>query len=546
MNRGDVLARAAGGWGRLAASLLAIALSVPGLPAARAWSHVPANVAAASPAGPPARAGGGAPDVPSRGESVVVFAAHPDDETLGAGGLIHQAVASGAHVTIVVLTNGDGYLGGMDVRFRTLLSTPGRFIQYGRTRQQEALAAAAQLGVPPADVLFLGYPDRGLAALWGSHWDCGHPYTSSYTRRSRSPYLQAYRPGAAYCGDGVLADVTAILNHAKPALVILHHPADTHPDHWAAAAFVTLALERSALAGEGWARGVRTYHYLVHHGGGWPIPRTYAPEEPLAPPADLAASTRWLDVPLGAVDEDAKRRALFAYRSQLVISRAYLLSFVRRNDLFDLCPGVSAVWLPDAEAALARPEQWDRMPSVIRPGGARSLLRAAQGGAVLDGVAVGRTSDRLLVAVRLRRPVQRAVRYRIELRLFDPDGRVRRLTLWFGGPESLRADRRGPGDLPLPPGTAARSFGRRIHVVLPLAALGTPAAAYVRVVTVGAFHTAVDRTPWTLVRFGPAVARGPAHLERLSGAGSRTDAPRRGLYVAAGGNEGGGDVSASP
>ena len=513
MKRGDVVARTTRGSRRLAALLLAIALSMPALPAAWASASITRLPAASMP--------------PGRGESVVVFAAHPDDETLGAGGLIHQAVASGAHVTIVVFTNGDGYLGGVDVRFRTLLSTPGRFIEYGRTRQQEALAAAAQLGVPAADVLFLGYPDRGLAALWGSHWDCGHPYASPYTRRSRSPYPLAYRPGAAYCGDGVLADVTAILNQAKPALVVLHHPGDTHPDHWAAAAFVTLALERGALAGDGWARGVRTYHYLVHHGAGWPAPRTYAPEQPLAPPADLAASARWREVPLGPLDEDAKRRALFAYRSQLAISRAYLLSFIRRNDLFDLCPSVSAAWLLGIEASLARPEQWDRMPSVIRPSGARSLLRAAQGGAVLDGVAVGRTSDRLLVAVRLQRPVQREVGYRIELRLFDPDGRVTRLTLWFEAPGSLRADRRGPADLPLPAGTAARSFGRRIHIVLPLAALGTPAAAYVRVVTVGAFHAPVDRTPWTLVRIGPAAASGPTRL-------GRTDAPRRGLYVAAG------------
>jgi len=524
MTRGDVVVQTAGAARRLAASLIAIALIVPGLPAAGAGSYPPANVAAAA----------SAPETPGRAAAVVVFAAHPDDETLGAGGLIHQAVASGAHVTIVVMTNGDGYLGGVDVRFRTLFSTPGHFIQYGRARQQEALAAAAQLGVPAADVLFLGYPDRGLAALWGSHWDCGHPYTSPYTRRSRSPYVLAYRPDAAYCGDGVLADVTAILTHTKPALVVLHHPADTHPDHWAAAAFVTLALERGALAGESWARGVRTYHYLVHYGAGWPGPRTYAPEQPLAAPAGLAASTRWLDVPLGPLDEDAKRRALFAYRSQLAISRAYLLSFVRRNDLFDLCPGVSAVWAPGVEGPLTRPEQWDRMPSEIRPSGARSLLRAAQGGAILDGVAVGRTSDRLLVAVRLRRPVEREVGYRVELRLFEPEGRVTRLTLWFGAPGSLRADRRGPADLPLPAGTAAKSFGRRIHIALPLAGLRTPAAVYVRVVAVGAFNAVVDRTPWTLVRIGPPAAGGPASPRRPAGAGARTDAPRRGLYVAAG------------
>jgi len=95
MTRGDVVVRTAGAARRLAASLIAIALIVPGLPAA--GSYAPANVAAAA----------SPPETPGRAASVVVFAAHPDDETLGAGGLIHQAVASGAHVTIVVMTNGD-------------------------------------------------------------------------------------------------------------------------------------------------------------------------------------------------------------------------------------------------------------------------------------------------------------------------------------------------------------------------------------------------------------------------------------------------------
>ncbi|HEV2438888.1 MAG TPA: PIG-L family deacetylase [bacterium] len=492
--------------GRLAASLLAIVLSVPALPAARALAHAPANVAAAASAGGPAWPGarGGL----GRGASVVVFAAHPDDETLGAGGLIHAAVAAGAHVTVVVLTNGDGYLGGVDVRFRTLISTPRRFIQYGRTRQQEALAAAAQLGVPASDVLFLGYPDRGLAALWGSHWDCRHPYTSPYTRRSRGPYALAYRPGAVYCGEGLLAGITAILNHAKPALVVVHHPADTHPDHWAAAAFVTLALEQAALAGDGWQRRVRTYHYLVHDGAGWPMPRGYAPEQPLTPPAGLAVRPHWVAAPLGPDDEDAKRRALGAYRSQLALSRAYLFSFVRRNELYDLCPSVSVTPLSGAAPPLARPERWDGLPALLGPGRGGSLLGAAQGGAVLDGIAVARTSDRLLIAVRLRRPAQREVGYRVELRLFNRDGRAARLDMWFGVPGSLRAERRGPADLPVPEGGAARSFGRRIHISLPLAALGTPVAVYMRVVTFGAFHTAVDRTPWTLVRLGRPAADG--------------------------------------
>jgi LmbE family N-acetylglucosaminyl deacetylase len=209
---------------------------------------------------------------PGHGDSIVVFAAHPDDESLGPGGFIRDAVDAGARVTIVTFTNGDGYLAGLDVAFHTVFSTPALFIEYGARRQQEGLAAAAALGVPRSGEVFLGYPDRGLAALWGSHWNCDHPYASPYTRRTHSPYAVALRPGAAYCGANVLDDVEAVLRQAHPSVVVVHHAADTHADHWAAEAFVTAALESMALRGDRWVRGVRVLHYLVHRGA-WPIPR---------------------------------------------------------------------------------------------------------------------------------------------------------------------------------------------------------------------------------------------------------------------------------
>ncbi len=51
---------------------------------------------------------------PTAGDSVVVFAAHPADEVLGAGGLIRAVVLAGARVHVVIFTNGDGDLRGVD------------------------------------------------------------------------------------------------------------------------------------------------------------------------------------------------------------------------------------------------------------------------------------------------------------------------------------------------------------------------------------------------------------------------------------------------
>lgn len=44
-----------------------------------------------------------------RAESVMVFAPHPDDEVIGCAGVIQQALARGARVTVVDITSGDGF-----------------------------------------------------------------------------------------------------------------------------------------------------------------------------------------------------------------------------------------------------------------------------------------------------------------------------------------------------------------------------------------------------------------------------------------------------
>ncbi len=81
----------------------------------------------------------------------VVFAPHPDDETLGCGGLIALKKRLGVRVQVVFLTDGR-HSHGRFLNTQTLVSL----------RQSEALAACAVLGVNADDVHFFGYPDHGL------------------------------------------------------------------------------------------------------------------------------------------------------------------------------------------------------------------------------------------------------------------------------------------------------------------------------------------------------------------------------------------------
>ena len=65
---------------------------------------------------------------------VVVVAAHPDDETFGAGGLIHSCCRAGREVTVITVTDGEGA--------RTDLAHPGAV----RRRELRAAKRAAADG----------------------------------------------------------------------------------------------------------------------------------------------------------------------------------------------------------------------------------------------------------------------------------------------------------------------------------------------------------------------------------------------------------------
>ena len=83
--------------------------------------------------------------------SAIVFAPHPDDETLGCGGTIIRKKAAGAAVKIVFMTDGSRSHAGLMAE-----------LELKEIRHREALQAAQALGVAPEDVIFLGFGDGRL------------------------------------------------------------------------------------------------------------------------------------------------------------------------------------------------------------------------------------------------------------------------------------------------------------------------------------------------------------------------------------------------
>jgi hypothetical protein len=247
--------------------------------------------------------------------------------------------------------------------------------------------------------------------------------------------------------------------------------------------------------------------YLVHHGR-WPVPQAYAPNLPLVPSGDLlTAGAAWTEYPLTRADQDAKRLAVLEYHTQTQLLRAYMLSFIRRNELFDM--HCSALPLPIEGEGLpvAAPEFWDRLPSAIKGTPGDSLISATEGSLKLDTVGFANDSAHLYVAVRLLHAAIREAQYRVVATLFYRDGHMARLKLQFQAPRGLTALQSQSRDLPLPPGAVGRSVGRRINIVVPLAGVGNPTSLLVHVETMGPLRTPVERSPWALV-----------YLERPQGA----------------------------
>jgi LmbE family N-acetylglucosaminyl deacetylase len=81
---------------------------------------------------------------------IAVLAPHPDDESLGCGGLIAEACALGRPPLLVFLTDGTGSHPNSAAYPRARLR---------RVRECEAIAAAAILGVPESRVVFMRFPD---------------------------------------------------------------------------------------------------------------------------------------------------------------------------------------------------------------------------------------------------------------------------------------------------------------------------------------------------------------------------------------------------
>ena len=297
---------------------------------------------------------------------LLVISPHPDDEILGAGGLIRRVITRGGSVHVVWMTSGDAFPEGVETAegiSRNARLTPRDFQTYGDLREHEAISALGSLGVPSASLTFLGFPDEGLCDLASTYLSAkAAAFKSPYTGQISPPLTEQVIRGITYRGMDTRRELERVIRSFGPTLIVTPHPEDEHPDHCSTHIFLREALD--ALSRAGRVRP-RVIHYLVHYGQ-WPLETADAAKSALLPPPRFPpAEGRWVSLPLTPDEAAGKRAALLLYHSQMLVIGRFLLAFARSNELFleGEPASLPECWCDGTNVATeARPSKYRRRP----------------------------------------------------------------------------------------------------------------------------------------------------------------------------------------
>src|SRR5579864_2164021 len=163
---------------------------------------------------------------------LLVIAPHPDDETLGAAGLMRRVVSRGGAVRVLWMTSGDGFPEGVETEDGIKRPRPQDYRNYGRLREREARAATGSLGITSGSLSFFGFPDEGLCELASTYLSAKtRAFESPYTDRISPPLTEQMIRGVRYRGADVRSELERVLVAFAPTLVASVHAEDEHPDH---------------------------------------------------------------------------------------------------------------------------------------------------------------------------------------------------------------------------------------------------------------------------------------------------------------------------
>lgn len=275
---------------------------------------------------------------------ILIVAPHPDDETLGAAGLMMQALQQGKKVGVVVLTNGDGY----PLAASTVTGTPIEdlnikdYIALASARQQYVENSLALINFPKDNLHFLGYPDGGLSDIYHSQSNKSYlnklnQKSSTYGPHQVDFHSQTFSKPAPYIKASVVKDLSHIIKHKNPKQIFVTNEADAHSDHQAAFWYVRDAALASKFSGQ-----INTY--LIHSGkehGDWPYPYIQDHTQPFQAHSkngqQIPEKLSWppqYRVPLTADQAHKKLEMINQFDAEILTAAEYMRAFIKSEEVF--------------------------------------------------------------------------------------------------------------------------------------------------------------------------------------------------------------------
>ena len=296
---------------------------------------------------------------------LLVLAPHPDDEALGAAGLIQRVVAAGGSVRVVLMTSGDAFPEGVEAATHIRRPKARDYRNYGSLRERETVTAMQSLGLNRSNILFLGFPDGGLCLIASKYLSAkARAFDSPYTKRDEPPSYEQVIPGVQYRGADVRREIKHIIAAYRPTVVALPHAEDDHPEHCSTYIFARDALDAVERREHG--NSPRILQYLIHYEQ-WPLSLASSLESPLQPPPNFPPGEgNWRTLTLTPAEAMAKQQAIGDYPSQLLVIGRFMKEFGRSNELFLEGRPASApeCWCDATNVATELPpEQYRRRPT---------------------------------------------------------------------------------------------------------------------------------------------------------------------------------------
>ena len=214
---------------------------------------------------------------------ILILAPHPDDECLGTGGLIQQALAKGANVKVIFITNGDNNPWPQRYVEKRWFIGPEERKRWGQRRKIEAENSLQILGGGKVASSFLGLPDAGILNLWNNE------------------------------DAGILESLSKEFNAWQPTLLVLPSEFDRHSDHRATHMFGRAALTEASVI-------CPVLTYLIHRP--WLMKLTQKPKPQIK-------------LELSIIEQDKKLQAILCHKTQMALSQSRFSQFAQTTEPYN-------------------------------------------------------------------------------------------------------------------------------------------------------------------------------------------------------------------